>query len=120
MAKRRILVVEDDPALATMYETVLSFAGFEVIVSGDGLTALEDIDEEHPDLVVLDLRLPQLDGSTILHELAATKDTRDIPVIVVTGGDTDDLDAASLVLRKPCDPALLVAAVEQRFPRAAA
>jgi DNA-binding response OmpR family regulator len=120
MAKRRILVIEDDPALATMYEMALSFAGFEVIVSGDGLTALEDIDEEHPDLVVLDLRLPQLDGSTILHELAATADTRDIPVIVVTGGDTDDLDAASLVLRKPCDPALLVAAVEQRFPRAAA
>lgn len=120
MATRRILVIEDDPALATMYETALSFAGFEVIVAGDGITALEDIDEEHPDLVVLDLRLPQLDGSTILHEVAAAPETRDIPVIVVTGAEIDDLDAASIVLRKPCDPALLVAAVEQRFPRAAA
>ena len=120
MAKRRILVIEDDPALATMYETALSFAGFDVIVVGDGLTALEDIDEEHPDLVVLDLRLPQLDGSTILREIAATPDTRAIPVIVVTGDEADDLQSPSVILHKPCDPALLVAAVEQRVPRAAA
>ena len=120
MTKRRILVIEDDPALATMYETALSFAGFEVIVAGDGLTALEDIDEEHPDLVVLDLQLPQLDGSTILREVGATPETQGIPVIVVTGGNVDDLDAASIVLRKPCDPALLISAVEQQLPRAAA
>jgi len=119
MTKRRILVIEDDPALAAMYQTALSFAGFDVAVSGDGLTALEDIDEEHPDLVILDLRLPQLDGSTILRELAATPDTRNIPIIVVTGGDAEDLPASSSVLRKPVDPALLVAAVEQRFRAAA-
>jgi DNA-binding response OmpR family regulator len=119
MTKRRILVIEDDTALAAMYQTALSFAGFDVAVSGDGLTALEEIDEEHPDLVILDLRLPQLDGSTILREVAASPDTRHIPVIVLTGGDTEDLPAASVVLRKPCDPALLVAAVEQRFKAAA-
>jgi two-component system response regulator MprA len=115
---KRILVIEDDAALATMYQTALSFAGFDVAVSGDGLTALEDIDEEHPDLVVLDLRLPQLDGGTILREIAATSDTRTIPVIVVTGDD-GDVPQASLVLHKPCDPALLVAAVKQRFQAAA-
>ena len=119
MTKRRILVIEDDPALAAMYQTALSFAGFDVTVSGDGLTALEDIDEEHPDLVILDLRLPQHDGGTILREVAATPDTRNIPVIVVTGGDVEDLPAASAVLRKPFDPALLVAAVEQHFRAAA-
>src|SRR3954465_12958137 len=119
MTKRRILVIEDDPALATMYQTALSFAGFDVTVSGDGLTALEQIDEEHPDLVILDLRLPQVDGSTILREVAATPDTRNIPIIIATGGDAGDLPAASAVLRKPCDPALLVAAVEQRFLEAA-
>ena len=119
MAKRRILVIEDDPSLAVMYQTALSFAGFDVAISGDGLTALEDIDEDHPDLVVLDLRLPQLDGGTILREVAATPDTRHIPVIIVTGGDTENLPEAFAVLRKPCDPALLVAAVEQRFQAAA-
>ena len=120
MTKRRILVIEDDPALATMYQTALSFAGFDVAVAGDGLTALTDIDEGHPDLVILDLRLPQLDGGTILREVAATPDTCHIPVIVVTGGDAGNLPSDSTVLRKPCDPALLVAAVEQRLPRAAA
>ena len=120
MAMRRILVIEDDPALATMYETALSLAGFDVIVAGDGLTALEDIDEEHPDLVVLDLGLPQLDGSTILREVAATPDTSGIPMIVVTGTDVDDAQGAWMVLHKPFDPALLVAAVEQRFQPAAA
>ena len=119
MTKRRILVVEDDPALAAMYQTALSFAGFDVTISGDGLTALEDIDEDHPDLVILDLRLPQLDGGTILREVAATPDTRNIPVIVVTGGDAADLPEAYAVLHKPCDPALLVAAVELRFQAAA-
>jgi two-component system response regulator MprA len=120
MTKRRILVVEDDSALAAMFQTALSYAGFDVAVSGDGITALEDIDEEHPDLVVLDLRLPQLDGGTILREVAATPDTRHIPVIVVTGGDADSIPADWTVLRKPCDPAMLVAAVERRFDKAAA
>jgi DNA-binding response OmpR family regulator len=120
MPKHRILVIEDDPALATMYETALVSAGFDVVVSGDGLTALEDVDEEHPDVIVLDLQLPQLDGKTILREISSTPDTRHIPVIVVTGGDGGDLALASTVLRKPCDPALLVAAVEQRCHPAAA
>ena len=119
MARPRILVIEDDAALATMFESALSCAGYDVDVSGDGLTALEDIDEGHPDLVVLDLHLPQLDGATILREVEATPDTSHIPVIVVTGCDADEL-GASMVLRKPCDPAQLVAAVQQHLRRAAA
>jgi len=120
MTKRRILVIEDDPALAAMYQTALSFAGFDVTLCGDGLTALEEIDEQHPDLVVLDLRLPQLDGAAILREVASTPDTQHIPIIVVTGGDAQGVPGAASVIHKPCDPALLVAAVERRFERAAA
>ena len=120
MIRRRILVIEDDPALAAMYESALSFAGFDVDVAGDGLTALEDIDEEHPDLVILDLLLPQLDGRTILREVATTPDTRHIPVIIITGGAAEGLSGASAVLHKPFEPATLVAAVEQQFHKAAA
>ena len=114
MTKRRILVVEDDNTLANMYRAALSFAGYEVDVAGDGLTALEDIDTDHPDLVVLDLNLPQLGGDRILSEVAATPDTRDIPVIVVTGADqVAATGRVSAVLRKPCDPGELVALIEQ-------
>jgi CheY-like chemotaxis protein len=98
-----------------MYQSALAFAGFEVAVAGDGLTALEDIDDDHPDLVVLDLQLPQIDGSTILREVAATPDTRNIPVIVVTGSDAKAFPEASAILRKPCDPGDLVAAIEQQL-----
>jgi DNA-binding response OmpR family regulator len=115
VTRRRILVIEGDDALATTYRSALSYAGFDVEVSGDGLTALGDIDEEHPDLVVLDLHLPQLDGDAILREVAATPDTRDIPVIVVTGADAPSPPTAATVLRKPFDLGMLVAAVEQQF-----
>jgi two-component system response regulator MprA len=114
MPKRRILVVEDDDLLANMYRSALCFAGFDVEIAGDGLTALEDIDADHPDLVVLDINLPQIGGNRILTEVAATPDTRDIPVIVVPG--RDDVATAgrvSAVLRKPCDPGDLVALIEQ-------
>lgn len=111
MAKR-ILVIEDDDALANMYRSALCFAGFDVDVASDGITGLEDIDEDHPDLVVLDLHLPHLAGEAILREVAATPDTRDIPVIVVTGTDAGPVATASAVLRKPFDPGELVAAVQ--------
>ena len=114
MAKR-ILVIEDDDALATLYRSALCIAGFDVNVAGDGITALEDIDEDHPDLVVLDLHLPQLAGETILSEVAQTPDTRDIPVIVVTGTDASPAPRATAVLRKPCDPGDLVALVQQQL-----
>jgi DNA-binding response OmpR family regulator len=114
MAKRRILVVEDDHLLANMYRAALCIAGFDVDVAGDGLTALEDIDTDHPDLVVLDLNLPQLGGDRILSEVAATPDTCDIPVIVVTGADhVTTTGHVSAILRKPCDPGELVALVRQ-------
>jgi DNA-binding response OmpR family regulator len=120
MAARRILVIEDDSGLAALYRTALSSAGFAVDAIGDGLTALEEIDESHPDLVILDLQLPQIDGSTILRELLAAPDTRGIPVIVVTGSDAAALPADSTVLRKPFDVDLLLTSVEQHFHRAAA
>jgi DNA-binding response OmpR family regulator len=120
MISRRILVIEDDPRLATIYQLALSSAGFHVDVAGDGLTALEDIDEGHPDLVILKLKLPQLDGRAILREAAATPDTCHIPFIVIAGDESERVPGTSTVLLKPFDPALLVAAVEQQFHKAAA
>ena len=109
MARRRILMVEDDDALAALYGAALRLAGFEVEIAGDGLTALEDIDTDRPDLVVLELAMPQLGGRAILEEAAATPDTRDIPFIVLTTGDESaEGVSASAVLRKPCAPGALV------------
>jgi len=112
MAKRRILVVEDDDVLANKYRSALCAVGFEVDVTGDGIAALDDIDTDRPDLVVLDMHLTPIGGERLLSEVAATPATRDIPVIVVAGAN-DAAPAGRAILRKPCDPVDLVALVSQ-------
>ena len=111
MNKRRILVVEDDNALATLYRSALSFAGYDVDVAGDGLAALENIDLEHPDLVVTELHMTPIGAAAILNEAAATPDTRHIPFIVLSSESATEGLGASAVLRKPCAPSDLVALV---------
>jgi DNA-binding response OmpR family regulator len=116
MKRHRILVVEDDIALSNMYRVALCFAGFDVAVAHDGLTALMAIESEPPELIVLDLALPQLHGAVILSELAAKPETAAIPVIVVTGSDISEaVLQATAILRKPCTPELLLTAIEQRL-----
>ena len=109
----RILVVEDDTALANMYRASLRLAGFEVATAHDGFTALSSIDANRPDLIVLDLHLPRVHGVAVLQDLAANPDTATIPVVIVTGTDiTSAVAQTKAVLRKPCDPELLIAAIE--------
>ena len=64
-ARGHILIVEDDQSLARMYRTALTFEGFDVAIATDGLSALRRIDEQTPDLVVLDLHLPRLRGEAV-------------------------------------------------------
>ena len=116
MSKRRILVVEDDSTLASMYRSALAFAGFDVDVAADGLSALENIDQDHPDLVVMELRMPQIGAEAVLSEAAATPHTSHIPFIVLTGAETMMPGLrASAVLQKPCAPSDLVALVERHL-----
>ena len=111
--RMRILVVEDDTALANMYRASLRLAGFDAATAHDGFTALSSIDADRPDLIVLDLHLPCVHGAAILEDLAARPETATIPVVIVTGSDiTAAVAQAKAVLRKPCDPELLLAAVE--------
>jgi DNA-binding response OmpR family regulator len=110
----RILIVEDDEQLRQLYRTTLSLAGFDVRQAGDGLQALREIDRDPPDLIVLDLGLPNVSGFGVQQEIAAHAHTRDIPVVVVTGSTLDlkNLDVPC-VLRKPVAPDDLVAAVRR-------
>jgi CheY-like chemotaxis protein len=112
-ARQRILVVEDDPAVRRMYRTALGFGGFIVVEAEDSLSALQQLDEQTPDLVILDLMLPTISGLIVQQEIAAHAHTRDIPVVIVTGSDMnlDDLDVPC-VLRKPVSPDQLVTAVQ--------
>jgi two-component system, sensor histidine kinase and response regulator len=116
----RILVVEDDVALATMYRALLRLAGFDVDVTADGFAALRYLDQAPPDLVVLDLHLPGVPGETVLAEFAASPALHHVPVVVVTGSDARTAVArAAAILNKPCDPSRLVSTVERHLGRAA-
>jgi two-component system, OmpR family, response regulator MprA len=107
--------VEDDPDLRSMYRTSLSVAGFTVIAVGDGIEALRYLDAEAPYAVVLDLGLPRLGGLDVREEIAAHAETRDIPIVVVTGSDTSLLrdDDFACILKKPIDPEDVVQAVRR-------
>lgn len=119
-SRKRILLVEDDADLARLYRGVLRMAGFDAMHVADGRSALRAIDENPPDLVVLDIHLPDLRGDELLRELSERRETRQIPAIVVTGSDIELAVAqAKQILRKPCAPDRLVAAVE-RYVEAAA
>ena len=116
MSRKRILVVDDDRSVVKMYRTALSLAGFKVATAEDGLGALQKIDNELPDLIVLDLHMPCVDGLTVLSELRANSNTWSIPVVVLTGTDCDfAITQASVILKKPCEPERLISAIERHI-----
>jgi len=112
--------VEDDPQLRELYRSALRYAGYVVIAVEDGADALRQIELTTPAAVVLDLALPRVGGRDVYHELKAHSDTEQIPIVVVTGTDTSDLDAKAFacVLRKPINVDALVAAVDECIRKA--
>jgi CheY-like chemotaxis protein len=112
-----ILIVEDDEPLRLMWRTALRLEGFEVVEAGDGLDALKLVEATPPDLVLLDLGLPHVDGVSVRRDLAAQFFSRNIPIVVVTGSSEDlaylDVDC---VLRKPVSVDQVVRAVQHCIP----
>ena len=109
---KRILVVEDNDDLRGMSCDALSLAGFSITEAANGLDALRHLDNDRPDLIVLDLRLPQFSGIEIRQELLANTHTRGIPIVVVSGSPQDLGNlAVKCVLTKPVLPDQLVATV---------
>ena len=82
----KILCVDDDSSLLFLYQEEFSEEGYEVIVARDGKEALEKYDQESPDLVVLDLRMPNMDGLETLNALLGKN--RQLPVILNTAYPT--------------------------------
>jgi DNA-binding response OmpR family regulator len=111
--KQTILIVEDDEDLRRLFRTALTLAGYDVQEAGDGLEALHKIDHAPPDLVVLDIMLPQISGLVVKQEIAAHTVTRDIPIVIITGSTIDLGNAgAACILRKPISPDQLIATVK--------
>lgn len=117
MEKRNIvLLVEDNDDLRGMFRTALLIAGFRVQEAADGYDALRLLDEENPALVVLDLRLPLVDGRDVLEEMRQQQ--KRVPVVIVTASD-DELEGFDVecVMRKPVLPEELAATVTKCLSR---
>ena len=80
----RILIVDDDPDIVTMLEDRLAATGYSTVVARDGMQAVEQVEQEVPNLVLLDLDMPRLSGLEVLKRLAKLKQAEDVPVIVMT------------------------------------
>ena len=94
----KILIVEDDAFMARVFEKALRFEGYEVELAADGLEGLEKLKVELPDLVLLDLMMPRMNGIEFLETVKANPRTKGIPVVILTNlaGDGD----AQLALSK--------------------
>ncbi|NLH98603.1 MAG: response regulator [Chthonomonadales bacterium] len=88
MAKK-ILAVDDEKAIVRLVQVNLEREGYEVVTAYDGREALEKVASERPDLVVLDVMMPYMDGFEVLQQLKKNPETRDIPVIMLTAKAQD-------------------------------
>ncbi|MEO8139700.1 MAG: response regulator, partial [Gemmatimonadota bacterium] len=87
----RVLLVDDEDSLRRVMKDLLARDGFDVVEARTGVEALDQVDRHAPDIIVLDLNLPGMDGYSVLSELRSRPATRRIPVIVLTAkGDEDN------------------------------
>lgn len=123
MAKK-ILVVDDDPDFCEATETLLSAKGYDVVCAGDGKEAFELAKKEKPDLILLDVMMPQSDGFDIARQLKQEATTAKIPVIIITGirkemnlafhfEPDEEWLPVKKVLEKPIKPKILLENVEE-------
>ncbi|HDQ22771.1 MAG TPA: response regulator [Candidatus Uhrbacteria bacterium] len=90
--KIKIILIEDDSFLVEMYSTKFELEGFEVISAEDGKKGLEMVKKEKPDIILLDILMPQMDGFAVLDALKKDKEVADIPVILLTNlGQKEDV-----------------------------
>jgi DNA-binding response OmpR family regulator len=86
---RRVVVADDDPDIVDILTFNLESAGYEVESAADGAAALELVTASRPDLVVLDIMMPKMDGLEVLAALKAEPSTKEIPVVMLTAKTSD-------------------------------
>ena len=90
IAKKKILLVEDDTTLSEMYEKKLSVEGFDIIVAHSGGAGFQMAIQYKPDLILLDILLPEMSGMTVMRKIRENPWGRDVPIIILTNLNADD------------------------------
>lgn len=119
----RVLLVDDNPIVTTVYRSGLSMAGFTVETAGDGEAALSKAAATIPDVILLDLMLPGIDGFEVLRRIRADAALRDVPVVVFSNSYTAartaelwDAGATQVVAKATMTPKALVEVLRGVLP----
>jgi DNA-binding response OmpR family regulator len=119
--KASVLIVDDDPSISRMIRRALEMEGYRVLTAASGQSALDVLEQETPDLVLLDIAMPGMDGYTVCRRL---RQSSEIPIIIVTVKDDTEEKVAGLeagaddYVVKPFSTAQLVARVKAVLRRA--
>ncbi len=117
--QKRILICDDDPAILRVLQVNLEVEGYETLLAHHGEEALEIATREKPDLIILDIMMPRLDGYQTCERLKAADDTKDIPVVFLSAkAQASDIEKGKTYgveeyLTKPFDPDTLVETIER-------
>lgn len=91
--KNKVLIIEDDSYISDMYRLKLESEGFDVKVAPDGQKGLEQLMREKPDLVLLDVVMPKMDGFSVLQNIKEDPEVQDVPVVLLTNlGQKDSVE----------------------------
>ena len=122
-AQKKILIVDDEKALVSLVALHMQTAGYEVLTANDGWSAIDVCKRDKPDLVILDLMLPKLNGWEVCRRLREDEATKDIMVVMLSArsDDNDKLRGfdvgADDYMTKPFSPRELVARVKRILAR---
>ena len=122
MGNHRILIVDDEEDIVALLKMRLEAEGYEILVASDGQEALDIAKREIPDLIILDLMLPKIDGYKVCRMLKFDERYKKIPIILFTArSQSSDKDlgmevGANAYLTKPFDPAVLLDNIKKLLP----
>ncbi|MGB9742973.1 MAG: response regulator transcription factor [candidate division WOR-3 bacterium] len=117
--KKTILVVEDEPNLRELVKARLEQSGYEVVTAADGFNAIVQARKVKPDLIILDLMIPKMDGYTVCRTIKSTADLNRIPIIMFTARTSpDDVRrgkdmGADAYITKPFNPETLLGKIQE-------
>ena len=119
MPGKKIMAVDDERHIVRLIQVNLERAGYQVITAFDGPDALKKVENDRPDVIVLDVMMPKMDGFEVLKRLQANPETREIPVIMLTAKAQDAdvfrgwASGVSAYLTKPFNPLELITFVRR-------
>jgi CheY-like chemotaxis protein len=94
----KVLLIEDDPLIYRLYQKLFSLEGFEIELAENGRVGLEKLSSFHPDILLMDIMMPTMNGLEMLTQLKSNLETKDIPVIVLT--NIADMRITQMALQK--------------------